>query len=565
MKTSPFTASFGRVGIAAPALLALLLFFGCAASTPRLEEAPLSEEAKDMYYVLLLEDAKRTQNATLGEVALKGLLKKDPTPRVYFEAASFYWQQGKPDETRRIVEEAVGKFPDSVELYLMLSQVHLAEKKPDLAAKALEEFAKRRPGDNLAKQELAKLHLQNQDFAKAKERIEAVPEKDRSSVMRFILAKALIGLNEKAKAAQLLRQIIQKDPKLLEAWAELAYLQELDKEFGRAETTYQGLLKQGERGHELFLRLIEINLKLKKPDRALSLVQQGPNELAFDVSAATQFLERGYYKEAEKIINDFKAKKPDAVELNFYLAVIEYEGRKNQAKAQEYLEKIPESSRFHDRALRFRIQMLIEGKNLDTALELAEKGRTLYGKEKDFHLIAAKILLDARRYPKAEDVLRDAAARFPNDVEVRFNLAAALDKNGKRSQGLAVMEEIVKTDPDNADALNYIGYTLAEEGKDLPRARQLIEKALKIKPDNGYIVDSLAWVLFKQGETKRAFEEIKRAVSLVKDDPTIWDHYGDIALALGLKDEAKQAFRKALELNPEAPDKIRRKLESIAP
>ena len=94
---------------------------------------------------------------------------------------------------------------------------------------------------------------------------------------------------------------------------------------------------------------------------------------------------------------------------------------------------------------------------------------------------------------------------------------------------MRVMERILTLEPGNPDALNFVGYALAEDGRDLDRALELISKALATNPESPYYIDSLAWVLFKRGEFKKAWTEIQRAVSKPSEDPAIWEHYGDIA------------------------------------
>ena len=126
------------------------------------------------------------------------------------------------------------------------------------------------------------------------------------------------------------------------------------------------------------------------------------------------------------------------------------------------------------------------------------------------------------------------------------------------------MEDILESQPDNFQALNYVGYTLAEENRDLVRALQLLVRANQLSPNKSYIVDSLAWALFKSGRAQEALVEIRRAVELGgQPDSSIWEHYGDIAQHLNLKDEARKAYQNALELNPGNAESLRRRLSQL--
>jgi Flp pilus assembly protein TadD len=118
-------------------------------------------------------------------------------------------------------------------------------------------------------------------------------------------------------------------------------------------------------------------------------------------------------------------------------------------------------------------------------------------------------------------------------------------------------------EPENPEALNFLGYTLADQGLQLERALDLIQRALEKEPESGFIVDSLAWVYFRLGEMDKAWQEIQRAVTLVDDDPFLWEHYGDIAAANDLPAEARKGYRKALDLGHTEAERVRTKLNEL--
>ena len=125
------------------------------------------------------------------------------------------------------------------------------------------------------------------------------------------------------------------------------------------------------------------------------------------------------------------------------------------------------------------------------------------------------------------------------------------------------MEALIARNPRNAKALNYVGYTLAEENRDLQRALELITTALKETPEADYILDSLAWVQYRLGQFELAWVTIQRSLAAGGDDPTIWEHYGDIALALKKNAEAIRGYTKALSKKTANAEAIRTKLAKI--
>ena len=106
-------------------------------------------------------------------------------------------------------------------------------------------------------------------------------------------------------------------------------------------------------------------------------------------------------------------------------------------------------------------------------------------------------------------------------------------KLNRFEESIKSMEKVLDIDPQNADALNFIGYSYADRGIHLDEAEQMIVQALKIKPDNGYILDSLGWVHFKKNKYDSALKHLKRALELLPDDPNIMEHLGDVYLKIG--------------------------------
>jgi tetratricopeptide (TPR) repeat protein len=141
------------------------------------------------------------------------------------------------------------------------------------------------------------------------------------------------------------------------------------------------------------------------------------------------------------------------------------------------------------------------------------------------------------------------------------------------------MQKALEKNPDNASALNYIGYTWAEQGTNLDEAERMIKRAIELRPDDGYIVDSLGWVyymrarpLVQSGRTAeaqpwldRAIEELEKAHELTGGDPVISEHLGDAYLLLDQKELALKKFQEALRLEPREGEQphLLRKFETL--
>jgi Flp pilus assembly protein TadD len=121
------------------------------------------------------------------------------------------------------------------------------------------------------------------------------------------------------------------------------------------------------------------------------------------------------------------------------------------------------------------------------------------------------------------------------------------------------MKKAIELNPQNAQALNYLGYTYAESGRNLDEAERLIKRALVVEPEDGFYVDSLGWVYYQKGEYKKAVEELERAVNITNNDPTITEHLGDAYRKMGKLKEASRQYDDALKKSQETDQQSRLK------
>lgn len=568
--TTPNTKGRSRAfGIAArlAALCAVLCLAACQAKSNSMHvtDWDLSPEASTTYHYLLLQDAKRAQNATVGRYAIDELLTIDPSPEIIAEAADFLWKSGNSEDTRAILQLGIEEYPDNLDLQLMLAQVYLAERQYDEALNTLEGYLAQNPEDIEIRRQLADLMMRSGRNIEALELLDTIPDDKMDPELVYLKARSLGGLKRYEEAISMLRELVEQDPEFLEAWAELAYIYEEMENYEAAERAYAKLSTLGDPSRDLLLRLVEMNLKLGRVERAVKYLRQGPEELAFYLPATTHFVEAKQYETARRLVRDLLQQHPEMEELYFSLALIEYEGFKNTEATVSALRSIEQDNRFYERAQRFRIHLLNESGDTQGALELAREMRSEMPDAVDFWLMESRLLESLGRFEEAIELARKAVEKWPQDTEVLFNLGSLLDTAGAKDESIEVMERIIALDPDHADALNYVGYSLADQNRDLERAFDLVSKAMSLKPDNGYIIDSLAWVYYRMGNFEKAWELIQEAVELADGDPVIWEHYGDIARELGKPDEAREAYRKSLEQLKKEADKtrLRNKLETL--
>jgi tetratricopeptide (TPR) repeat protein len=178
-------------------------------------------------------------------------------------------------------------------------------------------------------------------------------------------------------------------------------------------------------------------------------------------------------------------------------------------------------------------------------------------KEANLYLILADLFEKENQLPKALAVLQKGLDQNRDSVDLLFQLGALYDKMGEFEKMVTQMKEVLRLEPDHADALNYLGYSYADRGTRLEEALQLIQKAMSLKPNMGYITDSLGWLYFKLGQYDKAAVELEKANQLTPDDPVITEHLGDSYFKLHRIEKAIELYEKALKLDPK-PDQIER-------
>jgi tetratricopeptide (TPR) repeat protein len=166
---------------------------------------------------------------------------------------------------------------------------------------------------------------------------------------------------------------------------------------------------------------------------------------------------------------------------------------------------------------------------------------------------------EAIRHFKEAEVIGLATDPARLDQRFYFQFGAACERDHAYKPAEEYLQKCIGLAPDFAEALNYLGYMLADLGQQLPRARTLIEKAVRLEPKNGAYLDSLGWVLFKLNQPQQALPQLLKAIQYTPEpDPTVLDHLGEVYLALHQTDKAIEAWKKSfsIDANEEAKHKL---------
>ncbi|MGH8691233.1 MAG: tetratricopeptide repeat protein [Burkholderiales bacterium] len=162
----------------------------------------------------------------------------------------------------------------------------------------------------------------------------------------------------------------------------------------------------------------------------------------------------------------------------------------------------------------------------------------------------AQLLRDAQRHRDAFDMLSRELDKQPGQPDLLYDLALTAEKLERFDLLETHLRKLIEVKPDHAHAYNALGYSFADRNTRLPEARKLVEKALELAPEDYFIIDSLGWVLYREGDLKGAARELRRAYA-GRPDAEIGAHLGEVLWMLGERDEARRIWDESLKAGPD--------------
>jgi tetratricopeptide (TPR) repeat protein len=257
------------------------------------------------------------------------------------------------------------------------------------------------------------------------------------------------------------------------------------------------------------------------------------------------FDKKNRFNDALILLEGMQQSAPDSSDLH-YLRATALAGINQKTKAIEHFKKVVPGTRFYYDAIVQIAFLHQEQGSFEEAILLLENAIQRMSERTELYLYLGAFYEEAGEFEKSITILHQGIEKDPDNAKLAFRLGVVYDKWGKKETSIEMMKKVIALDPTDYNAMNYLGYTYADMGKNLDEAQDLIMTALKIKPEDGYITDSLGWVYFKKGLFPQALKMLKRAIELVPDDPIILEHLGDAYLKMGDKEKALEIYEKSL-------------------
>lgn len=281
------------------------------------------------------------------------------------------------------------------------------------------------------------------------------------------------------------------------------------------------------------------------------LVNRFPDVPGLRLSYALVALENDQIVLAEEELTRLIEQGHHSDEAHYYLGRIADEENENE-QAIGYYRNVEKGNYFFP-ALARASELMAEQGELDEALaDIREIRKNNPDQAENFRLLEINLLLDRDHDERALQAANEALESFPGNVRIRYARAMLLDSMDKPEQAEADLRTIIEEQPDNAVALNALGYILTTRTDRLDEARSYIERALAIDPENPAILDSMGWVLYLQGNTDESLNYLSRAWEAYAD-PEVAAHYGEALWKTGKQEQARTIWREGLDQDPDHP------------
>lgn len=458
---------------------------------------------------------------------------------------------GRIDKALEAYENVVKEDPQALEVFRDIAQLHLRLGHPEEALKAAERARDLAPKDPNSYLFLGNVRVAQGNLAKAAEAYEDVLKLDPKNLRALENLGNYYAILDPPKGIRYYERYLDSDPGDPAIIFQMGLIYQKSGDLTRARESYQKAAEYDPRQLAPHLALAELYESQKSTAAALA-----EYELAAQIEPRNPLLHMriGHlsyvakkFDEARSAFENVKALQPQEPSVYYWLARTSEE-KKQWGTAAREAQKAYELSK-DPQFLPLTAYYLTLDKRVPEAVKWLEKARKVDPDNANVLLFLGMDYLDLGKLAKAKDVLVHGVARHPKDPQLRFQLGVTEERMGKLEDAADQFKSVLALDPKHAAAMNYLGYTWAEHGKNLEEAEKLLRQAVTLDPENGAYLDSLGWVLFKRGKLPEARKHLEKA-SQKMPDVLILDHLGDVYWAEKNVDSALKTWNQALSIEP---------------
>ena len=547
------------------------------------ESAAKSDEGTDAFH----SRAKADYHFALGEsYALDGsparaieeykmTLVYDPSSTsVHLKLAAEYVRQGLVGEAVEQAKAAIETDPKNEDAHLLLGGLYSAMRTYDESLKEYREVKRLNPENAEAPMFTGAILAEQKKFTEAIAEFEALakrPVGSNTHLAYFYLGRIYLEQSEgkaSGKAEQAFRRSLALKPSFADAAIALSQLMDTANRRPQAIRLLADFQAKHGPNSSVAEDLVRHYIDAKDYNGAyaqLEIIEKAdPDDVGARTKMAYILIEQQKYAPAILRLEDILAKDASLDRPRFYLGAV-YEEIKDYKSAIKNFEKIQFGSSYFQEAVVHTSYLYKLGNDYAKATSTIENAIKTQDDYAPFYALYASLLDDQKQYEKGVAMLKFATQKFADNAQLRFYLGSMQDRVGDRESTVTNMKEVLKLDHDHVAALNFLAYIYAERGINLPEAESMVRHAHSLQPGDGYIMDTLGWVMYKQGKVQDAIKMLEAAYKTQPDESVIAEHLADAYYQQQMPERAKRLYLKAagLESNAQTVAKIREKIVAI--
>lgn len=369
---------------------------------------------------------------------------------------------------------------------------------------------------------VVRMLAQNQQYAEALAELQQVKQRLPVTATIISLESQLhASMNNMAQALRTLRSGVRQFPTNKELRLAYARLLIQEDDFTAAQAQFSQMIEQDPQDWETLYSIALLDLEMENYDGAIRALQRlvGADQRADE----SQFYLGYAYEQTGDLARSIEHYRQVRIGTNNFLAAQQQATRHSIALGQ-----------------------------LDDAHQwLARLSRGQPRLDVLFTTVEAGLLQQAGYRAEAKTLLDTALNRYPNDADLLFQRVLFFDAIGDLAGSEADLRQIILMQPEHSQALNHLGYMLANQTDRYEEALELLERAIAISPDDPAIIDSLAWAQYKLGRYEEALANLRRAFAQFPDHE-VASHLGEVLWVMGRRDEASQVWQNALQETPDS-------------
>jgi len=522
-------------------------------------------------YYLFMESELFKKQGRLDDAIyfIKMAIEKDPESLfLKKELAILYLHKKENENALSVVKQILEKAPESVDALVMSATIQKTLNKDADVKPIYEKVLLNDPDRSSIYQVLGKMYFSEGDMDNAFRVYEKMLAYFPENYVGYYYIGEIFGVRaEYDKAEEAFLKTLELEPSLDEARLELVKIYRLTKQDEKVITMYEQILG---RNPENIISAIELGLLYYKKDAVKAMVLfKDLGERSIDdtniIGTVLQYLI--LQKRADDAITALEGMSkgaPESSEISYAAAIVYYE-KNNMDLALKNFKAVKSDTRFYQNSLIHMAIIYYNNEDFDTGIDLLNGAMSKVPDSSKLELIPylSSFYKEKKMTDEAIDLIRKGLVIDPENTALLFELGVIYDRQKKIDLAVEQMKTILSLDAEHADALNYLGYTYADKGIRLDEAEAMIKKALEYKPDNGYIIDSLGWVYFRQGLFEEALIQLKRAVALIPDDPIVLEHLGDIYIEMNDPAKALEYYDQALQKKDTDKEGLQEKIDRL--